>query len=225
MSLSNHCRTYFDIVKANFNIFEDVKDDLLVPWGLFEWEKHKGAPIKDVYALSNECVDAAKVENEERYQEAVERHQQRCIGVLTDYVSYYLSHWEQVGRPGETEEQRRDNSRIAFIAEKGYEWFKFASFSINAKIEVGGKTIPYRVIPRYNEKFCQGLEGSLYLDADEMAFAKKDLNEKHFQEVIDRKSRSSVYKIFKNKEGGISSKPINKFNTMQRIRDWTINLF
>jgi len=225
MDLKEHCEAYLSQAAASYSVFNDTGDDFLVDWNLPEWSKNTSKGLNTLYDLGMDAYKSSLIADTARYIAAVEEHQKYAIDLAVAYVKYYLRPWEGTGKPEETIEQKRYNSRIAFIAEKGWKWFKFCDFSVHANLTVGDKKVKYQLIPRYNERFMSKLTGGLYLDADEVSFVKNELDSSLFDQIMDFKSRSAPYKIYKNSSGTLSAKAVNTFNTTRTIRDWTLKLF
>jgi len=224
MNLFNHYNAYQPKVEKSFATFFVPVDLGVVEHNLAGWAEINGDRTRILREMSEHCIRLSKTTDENKYKDAMELLQLHSIKMCVDFVKYFMEPWELMGYPDESPENRKTRAVLDLIAERGWDWFKFYDRSISATLTVGGKDYPYKLIPRYEDKFCKDLEGKLYLDADEASIS-KSLKVEDLDTVMAYKSRASLYKILKNTNGSIGARAVSNFNNAQNVRDWTINLF
>jgi len=228
MNTREHYLMYKELVQRDTNqFFWDEQEDYLCPVrNMRGWIEttQEGAELHKRFADEVVRMSEAAVScNEYAYRDASEAHQKAALDMMGSYVKYYIKPWrDEYGDTrgpilGLTVDE-------AFLAEKGMGWFKFFDRRATAKLTVGKTTVDYIVIPRYTARFCEGLEGKFYMDADEVKTA-KGLSEEHFKRAQKIKERSVPYKIFIGSDGELAAKPIKSFNVPSAVRDWTLELF
>lgn len=231
MNLREHYRLYIAQVNSTLKqfIWEHDEHDFfgVSSDDLSSWVK-KDPSAAATYNNALEAtadIKAAITEtgDEYRYKKVIKDHQENMSHLFDRYILYYMKPWrdEYKDTRGPVCGTTVDED---FIAEKGWDWFKFFDKSVTAKLTLGSKVVDLKVIPRYTERFCRDLEGTLYLDADEMLLAKK-LPGNSFDDVMKYKERAVPYKFFLTGKGEITAKAIKNFNGPSTVRDWTLDLF
>lgn len=228
MNTREHYLMYKELVQRDVNqFFWDEQEDYLCPVrnmrGWIETTQEGSALHKRFADEVVRMSESAASCDEYAYRDASESHQRAALDMMDSYVKYYIKPWrDEYGDTrgpilGLTVDE-------AFLAEKGMGWFKFFDRKVTAKLTVGKTTVDYTVIPRYTARFCEGLAGKFYLDADEVRIT-KGLSEEHFQQVREIKERSLPYKVFIGSDGALASKAVKNFNVPSAVRDWTLDLF